>query len=64
MSVTRHPEDRICARPGCITRLCVHNPGPRCYSHTKKAAVSRVEMEQYAYQKLMAQLGQGERITA
>lgn len=29
------PADRRCIETGCITVLCIYNPGPACYCHTR-----------------------------
>lgn len=71
MSVVYHASDRRCSHEEngvrCITRLCYLNPGPECFAHTRKredAAHERRQMEAIAYEQLMKQLGEGERIAA
>lgn len=72
MSLVRTESDRRCTNVSeegvrCITRLCYLNPGPECFAHTRKRendANERRRMEAVAYEQLMKQLGEGERIAA
>lgn len=50
-----HPKDRVCAEPGCITRLHTRHDGDRCYAHAPAERASRRE-QKIALADLMAEM--------
>lgn len=74
MTVVRHPSARQCTHVDpttgerCITLLCHANVGPECFAHDPqwlaKLRRQRERREAIAFEEIMKQLGQGERIAA
>jgi hypothetical protein len=51
-------EARSCSRPGCITVLCVYNPGPECFVHEAQAKVERQQREAVERDEMLTAMSQ------